>query len=265
LAGIADPDSSDDAGGDGEMREDQKRMATELCLMLATHFNRKTLDAMTLWTRIGTALAVSSVKVQDGDLSRFITLCLETVKAHSGVFAADETALKLVETFVGKSVEWRQSFVRYIAARSYIIIILGRGAWEDVKAERSAMWEQRRWKRAEQAIGANRHLSGVRADESGVRKIRMRRWGLSTDRTCCPLGWWSKQDAFGYAAAKNLPVHPNYAMLGGGRWPRENLRVDGLGGVRGRGIGRAEWEREYYSDSAPGIFLEPVPVPYVAS
>ncbi len=70
------------------------------------------------------------------------------------------------------------------------------------------------WKRAEIATGASRHLSGVRADESGVRKLRMRRWGLSTDRTCCPLGWWNKQDTFGFAAAHDLPVHPNYAMLG---------------------------------------------------
>jgi phosphoadenosine phosphosulfate reductase len=104
------------------------------------------------------------------------------------------------------------------------------------------------WRRAEVAVGATRYLSGVRADESGVRKIRMRRWGLATDRTCCPLGWWSKQDAFAYAAVNNLPIHPNYAMLGGGRWPREKLRVDGLGGIRGSGGGRAEWEREYYPD-----------------
>lgn len=119
-------------------------MAIELCLLLATHFNRKTLDPMTLWTRIGTALATSSVKVQDGDMGRFITLCLEVVKAHPGIFAADEKALKLIEALMGKSSEWRQSFVRYVAARSYIIIILGRGAWEEVKAERQAMWEKRR-------------------------------------------------------------------------------------------------------------------------
>lgn len=112
--------------------------------MLATHFNRKMLDPMTLWSRIGTALATSSVKVQDGDLSRFITLCLEAVKAHPGIFAADEKALALVGALIEKSTEWRESFVRYISARSYIVIILGRGAWENVKAERSAMWEQRR-------------------------------------------------------------------------------------------------------------------------
>lgn len=142
LAGLADPESSDDSA-DGALHDEQKRMATEVCLMLATHFNRKTLDPITLWSRIGTALSVSSAKVQDGDLSRFLTLCLETVKAHPGIFAADENAMALVSELTEKPAEWRQSFVRYISSRSYIIIILGRGAWEDVKAERAAMWEQR--------------------------------------------------------------------------------------------------------------------------
>lgn len=126
------------------MREEQKKLATELCLMLATHFNRKSLEVVTLWSRIGTALATASVKVQDGDMARFCTLCLETVKAHPGIFAADEKAGNLIAALIGKSSEWRQSFVRYIAGRSYIIIVLGRAAWEEVKTERAAMWEQRR-------------------------------------------------------------------------------------------------------------------------
>lgn len=104
------------------------------------------------------------------------------------------------------------------------------------------------WARAEKAVGCDRHLSGVRADESTVRKIRMKRWGLSTERTCCPLGWWTKMDAFGFAAVNNLPVHPNYAMLGCGRWDRQRIRVDGLGGIRGAGGGRAEWEKNYYGE-----------------
>lgn len=93
-----------------------------------------------------------------------------------------------------------------------------------------------------------RHLSGIRAEESGVRKIRMRRWGLATERTCAPIGWWSTADVFGYLDAENLPVHPNYAMLGGGRYSRGQLRVDELAGQGGNNYGRAEWEREYYGD-----------------
>lgn len=103
------------------------------------------------------------------------------------------------------------------------------------------------FRRADKMFG-DRHLSGVRAAESGIRKMRMRRWGLSTDRTCCPFGWWTEADVFGYLAACNLPVHPNYAMLGGGRWPRGKIRVAEIGDVHGAQRGRREHEREYYGD-----------------
>ncbi len=92
------------------------------------------------------------------------------------------------------------------------------------------------------------HISGIRADESHGRKMRMRRWGLITDNTCAPLGWWSVSDVFAYLAINDLPVHPNYAMLGGGRWDRRHVRVDELAGERGTGLGRLQWEQEYYPE-----------------
>lgn len=98
------------------------------------------------------------------------------------------------------------------------------------------------------STGASRYLSGIRADESGIRKISMRRLGLETANVCRPLGWWRLPDVFGYLAVRGLPVHPNYAMLGGGRWPREHLRTASIGGERGRENGRTDWEREYYGD-----------------
>ena len=91
-------------------------------------------------------------------------------------------------------------------------------------------------------------ITGVRADESYTRLMRMARWGESTNNTLAPLGWWTFADVMSYLAAENLPVHPAYAMLGGGRWPRERLRVASIGGERGSGGGRSEWEREYYGD-----------------
>ena len=96
-----------------------------------------------------------------------------------------------------------------------------------------------------------RYFSGIRADESGGRKIRMRKFGLTSANACAPLGWWTAQDCFGYLAIHGLPVHSAYAMLGGGRWDRKQIRVDELnmlpdaGGVS---FGRDEWEREYYGD-----------------
>jgi phosphoadenosine phosphosulfate reductase len=93
-----------------------------------------------------------------------------------------------------------------------------------------------------------RHILGIRAAESGGRKMRCHIWGENSPNGCAPLTWWSIEDVFGYLSHFNLPIHPAYAMIGGGRWPRERLRVAEIGDTHGTGSGRAEWEREFYGD-----------------
>jgi phosphoadenosine phosphosulfate reductase len=92
------------------------------------------------------------------------------------------------------------------------------------------------------------YISGIRRDESGVRALRHIVHGIESRHTLAPITLWSVADIFGYLAVHDLPVHPVYAMLGGGRWDRNHLRVCSLGGQRGAGFGRAEWEDEYYGD-----------------
>jgi len=48
--------------------------------------------------------------------------------------------------------------------------------------------------------------------------------------------------------AKAMPTrpHPAYACSMGGALDRAQLRVAALGGDRGSGHGREEWERRYY-------------------
>lgn len=92
----------------------------------------------------------------------------------------------------------------------------------------------------------DRYVSGIRGDESGGRRRRMRAYGVATSRTCAPIGHWSARDVFAYLYAHDLPVHPAYAMSMGGALDRDRIRVASLGGQRGTGTGRAEWERTYY-------------------
>ncbi len=101
----------------------------------------------------------------------------------------------------------------------------------------------------------DRHVSGVRAEESGTRKIAMRRWGHATDRTARPIGWWSTPDVFAYLHYHGLPVHPAYAMTRGGLIDRLKLRVDALGGGKGCSMGypRDVWEGRYYPDRVAEI------------
>lgn len=92
----------------------------------------------------------------------------------------------------------------------------------------------------------NRRLTGLRIDESGVRKMSVLHLGIDTGVSCRPLAKWKSEDVFAWCAINDLPLHPAYAMLGGGRWPREHLRTHSIGGVSGTNRGRAEWEREFY-------------------
>lgn len=101
-------------------------------------------------------------------------------------------------------------------------------------------------RQANQEFGTKRYIGGIRAAESGVRKIGLRSRGLSCGISCQPIGWWSDEDVFGWLAFHRLPVHPAYGMIGGGRYERSRIRVSIIGGSKGRHMGRAEWEREYY-------------------
>lgn len=94
----------------------------------------------------------------------------------------------------------------------------------------------------------DRYVSGVRAAESGARKLRTMRFGTTTDRTCAPIAWWSDRDVFAYMLVNRLPVHPAYACTMGGILDRARVRVAGIGGQRGSGVGRNEWERRYYPE-----------------
>lgn len=98
------------------------------------------------------------------------------------------------------------------------------------------------------ASAGDRRITGIRADESGVRKITLRHLGTNTPNSCRPLGWWTLADVYAYAASHRVPLHPVYGMLGGGRWNRKSLRVDALMGANGDQFGRGIWETEYYPD-----------------
>ena len=100
---------------------------------------------------------------------------------------------------------------------------------------------------AEQEHGKH-YISGIRKQESGRRALRILAHGLSTRRSCAPLGYWTTNMVFAYLVQHRLPVHPVYAMLGGGRWTRDKLRVASIGCTPGSAFGRREWEMEYYPE-----------------
>jgi phosphoadenosine phosphosulfate reductase len=101
-----------------------------------------------------------------------------------------------------------------------------------------------------------RYISGIRGQESGIRRIVQARWGAMTERTCRPITDWREDDVFAYLAGRNLPVHPAYACSYGGMLERRALRVSTIGGDNGAGMGRTQWERDYYCDHVEAITQE---------
>lgn len=91
------------------------------------------------------------------------------------------------------------------------------------------------------------HISGVRGEESGIRKRMVRRTGGINRFALAPLAQWSMRDVFGYIAYHDLPLHPAYAMSFGGAWPRDRIRISGLTLRLGMG-GKQEWEQGYYPE-----------------
>lgn len=125
----------DDSSGPDE-RDDLKNSATSLVYCLARLYNRDVLDAMKIWERIGGALETACQQVDDGDLDRFMSICLDHVKAKHARVAADEEAGAIIANVVERDESFRLSLVRYIHTHSYIVLVHGRRMWETHKETR---------------------------------------------------------------------------------------------------------------------------------
>lgn len=128
LAGLSDPNRSAATPiSSAEFRE----AAKTLCVILARLYG-KTLARVKLWDRIDGALLTASAKIQDGDMDRLITVCLDHVKSESIVYGPLEPFMRMLND---RPPEWRQGFVRYLGTSHSAATIHGRLAWESVKAK----------------------------------------------------------------------------------------------------------------------------------
>jgi Tfp pilus assembly protein PilP len=91
------------------------------------------LERVTLWTKIDAALVAACAKVADADLDRFVSLCLETVRAEPARAAASEPLFQMVTTFAARPPEWRHAFVEHVRHRRFAVVAHGRARWEACK------------------------------------------------------------------------------------------------------------------------------------
>lgn len=94
------------------------------------------------------------------------------------------------------------------------------------------------------------HITGVRADESAMRRMSIRSRGLSSTHTCRPIGRWSAEQVFAYLETRELPVHGAYAASYGGDLDRRWLRVHAIRSIVSTSATHykdiARWEDDYF-------------------
>jgi phosphoadenosine phosphosulfate reductase len=98
-----------------------------------------------------------------------------------------------------------------------------------------------------------RYVSGLRAEESRMRRMSIAHRGLTTPNTCRPIGRWDATHVYAYLHREELPAHPAYAMSAGGHYDRRWLRVHPLCSAPParsavHGGDHAAWEDLYYPD-----------------
>jgi hypothetical protein len=98
-----------------------------------------------------------------------------------------------------------------------------------------------------------RRVSGVRAEEAGIRKLTIRRNGLGDEDSVSarPIGYWKSEDVFAFVQDEFLS--PAYPCTFSGGYERGRVRMNNLWGLYGEGFGRREWERRYYGDTIRDI------------
>lgn len=128
LAGLLDPERKVEATEKVEIKE----TAIRLCSIFASLFG-ESLDRMTLWERIGSAIRTSCAKVSDDDIDRFVSLCLEHIQADDSRIAASEPMKQMIEVFAARPTEWRFAFLAYINTHRTPLLVHSRSRWEGVK------------------------------------------------------------------------------------------------------------------------------------
>ena len=124
LAGFTDASPIDTSKWDDEFSE----LASDLVYLLAWVFNRDSLDAKTLWSRIDSGIQ-RALATCDNDVSRLLHICLDHVMATPDSVLG-KNAVLIQKRIVGLGPEKRSPFISYLASHRYSVLVGGRSKWE---------------------------------------------------------------------------------------------------------------------------------------
>lgn len=95
-----------------------------------------TLDRLTLWEKISSAILSSAVKTKENNIDEFINMCLETIKSEHKNVAASDSLLDFISMIELRKADWKQEFIRYIKKYHYVIVVKARARWQEYKKGR---------------------------------------------------------------------------------------------------------------------------------
>lgn len=130
LAGLCDATE-----GESFNAEDYRELAGDVVFLLAICFNRKQLDAKTIWTRIDSAIQKGLSDCDGEDISQFINSCLEHVLANVNVVACQDDAVRIQTVLYGLEKEQSVFLLQYFAKHRMPAISWGVQKWNERKEE----------------------------------------------------------------------------------------------------------------------------------
>ena len=128
LAGLVDEQSKLPEMDKAAVKETAIRFTSILASLFSDDLDRKT-----LWERIGNGF-VTAVTKANGDTEKFISYCLDYIKAEPGSVAASEPLMQVIESISETPQEWRSTFLNYISTKRFLILIKARARWQAAKA-----------------------------------------------------------------------------------------------------------------------------------
>jgi hypothetical protein len=134
IVPLADADRAVAGAEPENIRQEAVRLVKGYCMLFGASLDRKT-----LWDRLATALATACAKVGgEGDLDRWIDLCLEHIRADAGKVVRLRAFTALRETLRVRDLSWRRAFLRYVENHRFAVLAYARESWETYKRELAA-------------------------------------------------------------------------------------------------------------------------------
>lgn len=90
------------------------------------------LDRKTLWERIHSGI-ITSITKSEKDFEAFVNFLLQHIVAEPAMVASNTQLSQFITLANTRGKEWREDFMRTLELKSFVLIVLAREKWENVK------------------------------------------------------------------------------------------------------------------------------------